>query len=411
MERVIDKFILYICTVYVLTRTLGAELRPFLLYFTLAGTAALLWLIPGSRKPAGEDVDRDVTAGQWRVENRSPQGWGACILLDLAVLMLFPMPGLLGLLPLLVYDLILCRHWVGLGLSAAVFTNDLYQRFIREHGENPTADIEAYIWQAPSGTIIGIIAVLLLLAVWLSARTLQSEQDRYMIRHLRDDAAEQQQTLSRQNEALMEARDGEIMTAQLAERNRIAREIHDNVGHTLSRALLQVGALLAIHKEEPVHTQLTGVRETLDSAMNNIRTSVHDLHDSSVNLEATVRQMAEPLEGAFQVKVEIDVSEDMPREKKYGLIGILREGISNILRHSRNDAVLIQILEHPGFYQMILHDYLSREGSRRSAPVAGKESAVPGIGLTNIEARVRGMGGTVQITEEEGFRIFVSIPK
>lgn len=411
MERVIDKFILYICTVYALTRTLGAELKPFLLYFTLAGTAAMLWLIPGSRKSAGEDVGRDMADGQWRVENRSLQGRAACILLDLMVLMLFLMPGLLGLLPLLVYDLILCRHWAGLGLSAAVLTNELYQRFVRDPGGNPVEDIEAYIWQAPSGTVIGIITVILLLAVWLSAKTLQSEQDRYRIRHLRDDAAEQQQTLSRQNEALMEARDGEVMTAQLAERNRIAREIHDNVGHTLSRALLQVGALLAIHKEEPVHTQLTGVRETLDSAMNNIRTSVHDLHDSSVNLEATVRQMAEPLEGAFQVKVEIDVSEDMPREKKYGLIGILREGISNILRHSRNDAVLIQILEHPGFYQMILHDYLSREGSRRSAPVAGKESAVPGIGLTNIEARVRGMGGTVQITEEDGFRIFVSIPK
>ena len=121
--------------------------------------------------------------------------------------------------------------------------------------------------------------------------------------------------------------------------------------------------------------------------------------------------MTDPLKESFLLKLEIDVSADMPREKKYGIIGILREAVSNILRHSRNDTVLISVLEHPGFYQLVVHDYLSEGGTLRTQPVTGRESAVPGIGLTNIETRVRSMGGSVQITEEDGFRLFVSIPK
>lgn len=65
--------------------------------------------------------------------------------------------------------------------------------------------------------------------------------------------------LQEKNKNLMEKQDYEIYLATLRERNRIAREIHDNVGHMLSRSILQMGALITIHKEEPLHGQLAGV--------------------------------------------------------------------------------------------------------------------------------------------------------
>ena len=407
MERVIDKFILYAGAVYVMSLSFGTTTRPFTIYSTLAFAAAMLWLIPGESAKAAEER----AGGKTGFPARSRRVWAACLLLDAILILIFFQPGFLGALPLLVYDLILCRHWIGLGLSGAIVINGLYLWIgnLRQAGLNPAEVVDSR-WR-PTGEILWSVIFFLVLAVWMCIKTGRILEDRRKIKALRDDAAEREQTLSRQNDQLMEARDSEVMTAQLAERNRIAREIHDNVGHTLSRALLQVGALLAIHKEEPVHGQLSAVRETLDSAMTNIRSSVHDLHDSAVDLEGTVRQMTDPLKESFLLKLEIDVSADMPREKKYGIIGILREAVSNILRHSRNDTVLISVLEHPGFYQLVVHDYLSEGGTLRTQPVTGRESAVPGIGLTNIETRVRSMGGSVQITEEDGFRLFVSIPK
>ena len=59
--------------------------------------------------------------------------------------------------------------------------------------------------------------------------------------------------LQEKNKNLMEKQDYEIYLATLRERNRIAREIHDNVGHMPSRSILQMGALITIHKEEPLH--------------------------------------------------------------------------------------------------------------------------------------------------------------
>ena len=78
-----------------------------------------------------------------------------------------------------------------------------------------------------------------------------------MIR-LRDTSTELNLVLQEKNKNLMEKQDYEIYLATLRERNRIAREIHDNVGHMLSRSILQMGALITIHKEEPLHGQLAG---------------------------------------------------------------------------------------------------------------------------------------------------------
>ncbi len=67
---------------------------------------------------------------------------------------------------------------------------------------------------------------------------------------MRDTDTELKLVMEQRNRELLEKQDNEIYLATLRERNRIAREIHDNVGHMLSRSILQVGALATICKEE-----------------------------------------------------------------------------------------------------------------------------------------------------------------
>ena len=66
----------------------------------------------------------------------------------------------------------------------------------------------------------------------------------------RDDSTEQAILLKSRNQSLLKKQDYEIYNATLKERNRIAREIHDNVGHLLSRSILLTGALKAVNKDE-----------------------------------------------------------------------------------------------------------------------------------------------------------------
>ena len=246
-------------------------------------------------------------------------------------------------------------------------------------------------------------------AIWLSIKSEIHALQTSAYKELRDNSEEKSIKLRSQNSELMNARDTEVYNAQLSERNRIAREIHDNVGHTLSRAILQMGALLAIHKEEPIHSELEGVRETLDTAMNNIRSSVHDLHDDSIDVSASIKSLAEPLEPKFNVQMDIDIGDDMPRQVKYAMIGIAKECISNIMKHSKNINVDIKLNEHPSMYQLIVHDYGTPDGEKASTVKIDMHNA--GMGLESITTRAESVNGTLNISTENGFRVFVTVPR
>ena len=239
-----------------------------------------------------------------------------------------------------------------------------------------------------------------MLAVYLRQMTWQDRELQKEFIRIQDDDREYNRMLKLKNRYLIEKQDAQVYSATLKERNRIAREIHDNVGHLLSRALIQTGAVIAVSRDEQTKPLLLSIKETLDCAMNNIRNSVHDLHDESVDLEQTVREMTEKAEG-YTVSYEYDMSQDLPKELKYCIISIVKEALSNVTRHSDADRVKLLLREHPAFYQILIQD-----NGKCVHPGDGT-----GIGITNMRQRVETFGGTIDIRTENGYRIFIHIPK
>ena len=218
---------------------------------------------------------------------------------------------------------------------------------------------------------------------------------------LRDEITEKNMQLATQNKLLAEAQDNEIHLATLRERNRIAREIHDNVGHMLTRSILQTGALRVLNRDESLKAPLSELKETLDGAMTSIRTSVHDLHDDAIDLQRTIREMASAVDDRFDVTVSYDAGSRIPGEVKLCAAGIVKEGISNAVKHSGGDRISIVFREHPAFYQLQIED---------NGCVT--EIGRGGIGLKNMEDRAADAGGRITFTpSEKGFRIFMTIPK
>ena len=232
-------------------------------------------------------------------------------------------------------------------------------------------------------------------------------------RKTRDDSKERNLLLHEKNRSLIEKQDYEIYTATLQERNRIAREIHDNVGHLLSRSILMVGAIKIVNEDEKLSPSIEQLEESLNTAMTSVRESVHDLHDDSVNL----KEVTEELVGEFTfcpVDLSYDMGYDVPREIKYGFIAIVKEALHNIVRHSDASKVKIVMREHPALYQLIVED----NGTVKEPIQSGGVKAVSreyqsgqGMGLRNMSDRVRMLGGMMQIVRKEGFRIFITIPK
>lgn len=278
------------------------------------------------------------------------------------------------------------------------------------------------------GIVVGAIAVLpilmnfsvidiaftyccMIFAIYLSNNSTKNERLEKEVKRIRDDGEELSILLKEKNRRLIEKQDQEVYVATLKERNRIARDIHDNVGHILTRTILQMGALMTIHKEEPLHGQLTSVKENLDVAMNNVRESVHDLHDESVDMKQAIEEMMNDLHEHFETKLEYDVSKHVDKDVKYAIIGIVREAISNIIKHSSNDFVQIILREHPGMYQLVIHDYSKNNENNTANKYFDGISKKGGIGMQNIEDRVHAMRGNLSIETNNGFRIFVTIPK
>lgn len=245
-----------------------------------------------------------------------------------------------------------------------------------------------------------------LLAALLQIHTAQYERLSLQYRQSQDDSRENQLLLTEKNKALIEKQDYEIYTATLRERNRIAREIHDNVGHVLSRSILLLGAARAVNRQTELHPMLDHLDDSLNSAMDSIRSSVHDLHDDSVNLEDTIRGLAHGFTFC-PVLMHYDMSLLVPREIKYCLISITKEALSNVMRHSNASQVRITLQEHPALYQLCVED----NGTQIAPGCLKAGSSQSGIGLTNIQDRIRALNGNLQISADSGFRIFITIPK
>ncbi|MCI8550849.1 MAG: sensor histidine kinase [Lachnospiraceae bacterium] len=237
------------------------------------------------------------------------------------------------------------------------------------------------------------------MACLLSVRTAAHERALGAYFRMQDSTREQALYLEKKNRELMEKQDYEVRLATLDERNRIAREIHDNVGHLLTRSLLQISAMMVVHRqEEEISGQLGDVKETLSEAMDSVRESVHNLHDEAVDLELQLKKLTE--EFRFCPVTLHYKAGALPAQISYCMIAIVKEGLSNIARHSNADQAEVSVVEHPAVCQLVIRD----NGTGKDFVPGG------GIGLENIRERTEALGGNFRIDREKGFRLFVSLP-
>ncbi len=258
-----------------------------------------------------------------------------------------------------------------------------------------TASVILQVYRTRQPWFLSLLCVLACFLSWKSRQLLNAKRS---LHFLRDSSAENQILLRQKNQNLIRQQDYEIHVATLKERNRIAREIHDNVGHMLSRSLLQAGALAAINQQKQLEEPLDALKLTLHSAMNSIRESVHDLHDDSIDLENSLQELLTEFT-SYQITLDYDMNSAVPAQIKYCFISIVKEALSNIARHSDATSVSITLREHPLLYQLVISD----NGTTVSA-------FKPGMGITNMEERIRCLNGNFSISTDRGFRIFISIP-
>ena len=255
-----------------------------------------------------------------------------------------------------------------------------------------------------------LTAILSVAATLLSLRTAQLEREQQRMRRTRDGLQERALALEARNRDLADRQDYEVELATLAERARIAREIHDNVGHQLTRASLQAEALRVVHADEPgVAADFADVKRTVDEALQLVRTSVHALNDNAVDLSVQLERIVEGARSDSGPQIELEVlAEHAPANVANCFAAVLREALSNAMRHAHAKTITVRCMEHPSFYQLVVTD----DGA--GGVQASGRGAAEGMGLASMRERIEALGGTFTAgprASAGGWRVFATVPK
>ncbi|MGM0213591.1 sensor histidine kinase [Enterococcus sp. AZ109] len=220
---------------------------------------------------------------------------------------------------------------------------------------------------------------------------------------LKDDSWEKQELLREQNEELLRTQETFVDLEVAEERNRIARDIHDNVGHLLSSAIIQLGALEAINQEPTMQKLLIQLKETIHTGMDSIRQSVHNLHSNSLTLEKAIQLLLANFRFC-PVIIEGIIPTSLAKGQEKVILAIIKESLSNVMKHSQATKVQLIFDELPAFYRLKILD------NGKLIPENPEISS--GIGLTSMRQRVQKINGQLHVhPSDQGFQLNIILPK
>lgn len=194
----------------------------------------------------------------------------------------------------------------------------------------------------------------------------------------------------------------------LRERNRLSREIHDTVGHTLSTILIQLQALPFIIKDSAVDSKvmLDNLTEYTKNGIEDVRRAVRELKPSSfdtLNGIFVLKEFIHRFEKSSGVKVPFSVSKfsyELTPDQSFTFYRVFQEALNNSVRHG--GATLIDI--NMNFTEKEIYLRIKDNGT-------GTKDFKKSFGLTSMIQRVRSLGGDITFYTEKNFEINIIIPK
>ncbi len=207
-----------------------------------------------------------------------------------------------------------------------------------------------------------------------------------------------------------------VLTIQDEERRRIARDLHDGVGQTLTAAIMAVSQAISCPDPLPAGCQ-SGLREVqhhLQQAAGEVRTVSYLLHPPLLDesgLLSAVRWYTEGFSKRSKLKLKLELDERTERfgqDVETGLFRILQEALTNVHRHSGAEAVHIKITSSNGRLTLSIKD--NGKGIPSDA-LRMTPNGRQGVGLSSMRERSALLGGTFNVaTNRRGTLIAVSVP-
>jgi signal transduction histidine kinase len=185
------------------------------------------------------------------------------------------------------------------------------------------------------------------------------------------------------------------------ERNRIAREMHDTLGHRLTVASVQLeGAQRLIHSNPERVEQILGtVREQIREGLGELRRTVAMLRspvEEELPLEQALPKLADQVREASGIRVYLDLGgclDPLPPAYRQALYRAAQEGLTNIQRHSQASEAWLHLDQRDGKFTLLISD--------NGVGISGSQNRT-GFGLTGLKERAALLDGDFFVDPRPG---------
>jgi signal transduction histidine kinase len=199
------------------------------------------------------------------------------------------------------------------------------------------------------------------------------------------------------------------------ERLRIARELHDIIGHTLGTIAVQAGVGRHLMDTEPEKAAdaLDSIAKISRDSLGEVRSVVAALRDDEPPYQPTpsltdLPNLIETIRStglAVELKLPNDL-EAIPRQAGAAVYRITREALTNVVRHAHASTASVQVDHHDGLIEVAIRDDGGGADNGRGPQSGG------GTGITGMRERAEALGGSLSAgpAREGGFLVTASLP-
>jgi signal transduction histidine kinase len=219
--------------------------------------------------------------------------------------------------------------------------------------------------------------------------------------------------LRQTQKALEEAREKEAELAALRERERLAREMHDSLGHNLAALAIQLEAVQRLYKVDP-HTasmMMDELKALTRSSMDELRRTLAGLRSPGLGARSLAQALGElcvdfnqrsGVEAHYSVDKKAD---ELPLPMAEELWRVIQEVLANIEKHASAQQMTLELKVGKGEVTVIVTD--DGSGFDPSMPVLAGH-----YGLLGMRERIEGLGGELSISSQagEGSHLEIHIP-
>ena len=217
---------------------------------------------------------------------------------------------------------------------------------------------------------------------------------------------------------LRRSQEAQARAASLSERQRLAREMHDVLAHSLSGLLLQLEGARMLAVDNPHDPRLPQIIERAHhlgrSGLAEARQAIGALRGDELPGPERLAGLAEEFERDRAVPCRFTVSgraHELGSEAQVAVYRVAQEALTNIAKHAAPDRVELRLSYEPEKTRLVVEDFAS---DRPSPPAGqtGRASDTDGYGLAGMRERAELLGGRLATTTtDSGFRVELGLPR